>query len=112
MIIRSIPLCNAQFLLATDASWANTSELKSQGGYMTLFTEKEINKGKEAVVSPLRWKTYKLERPTQSTLGAELMSLARGLAECEWMRSLFAEALNFDYKLERTKNLGKRLASR
>lgn len=79
---------------------------------MTLFTEKEINKGKEAVVSPLRWKTYKLERPTQSTLGAELMSLARGLAECEWMRSLFAEALNFDYKLERTKNLGKRLASR
>ena len=38
--------------------------------------------------------------------------MARGLAVCEWMRSLFAEALNFDYKLERTKNLGKRLASR
>ena len=56
----------------------------------------------------MRWKTYKLERHTQSTLAAELMSLARGVAECEWLRSLMAEALHADYTLEKDKKLRER----
>ena len=56
-------------------------------------------------MSPLRWKTYKLERHTQPTLGAELMSLARGIAECEWLRSLMAEALTQNYCLEKDREL-------
>ena len=56
-------------------------------------------------MTPMRWKSFKQERHTQSTLGAELMALARGIAEGEWIRNLFCECLNSSYRLERDKEL-------
>lgn len=97
---RSIPIQDAVLVVSTDASWSNTETLGSQAGFVTLFANKKITKNEWADVSPLRWKTYKMERKTQSTLGAELMSAARGIAECNWLRSLFAEACCMDYCLE------------
>ena len=44
----------------------------------------------------------------QFTLGYELTSLARGIAECEWMRSLFAEATNHDYELSKDREFRER----
>ena len=44
-----------------------------------------------------------MERKTQSTLGAELMSGVRAIAECDWLRSMFAEVRFPQYRLEEDK---------
>ena len=100
---KSIALEHAIFLLATDASWANSEDLRSQGGHVIMMADAALEHEKWANVSPLRWRTFKLERHTQSTLGSELMSLSRGVAECDWLRSLLAEALHQDYDLSKDK---------
>ena len=97
--IKSIPLNEAIILATSDASWSNAESLGSQAGYMVLLAHQGLRDGKWATISPLRWKSYKLERRTQSTLGAELMSASRALAEANWIRSLFAEARNEKYDL-------------
>ena len=43
----SIPISHGEFLLATDASWANANDLRSQAGYMIMFCNKEIRSGKK-----------------------------------------------------------------
>ena len=98
---KNIPMEHAVLVSTSDASWSNTDTLGSQAGYFLLFADKRIKENTWADVTPLRWKTYKLERKTQSTLGAELMSAARTLAEGNWLRSIFAEALYPDYTLQR-----------
>ncbi|OLQ09519.1 Copia protein [Symbiodinium microadriaticum] len=95
-----IPISQVMFLAASDASWSNNDDLKTQAGYMTMAVDREIQNEVWAKMTPLRWKSYKLERRTQSTLGAELMAIARAVAEANWMRSLWAEASNRDYTLQ------------
>lgn len=98
--IKCIPLNEAIVLATSDASWSNAESLGSQAGYMVLLAHQDLREGRWATISPLRWKSYKLERRTQSTLGAELMSASRALAEANWIRSLFAEARNEKYDLQ------------
>ena len=102
---KSISLDQAVFLLATDASWANGEDLRSQGGHVIMLADASLEQEAWASVSPLRWRSFKLERHTQPTLGSELMSLARGIAECDWLRSLLAEALHMEHDLKRDKEL-------
>ena len=86
--IKSIPLDQAVVAVTSDASWANCSDLHSQAAYMVMISHQDVSNDKWADVSPLRWKSWKLDRRTQSTLGAELMALSRALAEGDWIRSL------------------------
>jgi hypothetical protein len=97
------------FVLSTDASWSNCDDLRSQGGYFVALADETFLNGKAVPLSPLRWKSYKLERHCQSTLGSELMSLSRGIAEGEWIRSLFGEALNPDYQLKEDKRFREKI---
>lgn len=97
--IKSIPLDDGMVVVTSDASWANCSDLSSQAAYMTLFAHKQVAQNQWSDVSPLRWKSWKLERKTQSTLGAELMAVSRAVAEGDWIRSMFAEARQHDYVL-------------
>ena len=41
---RSIPLEEGVFLVATDAAWSNRDDLRSQGGHMLLFADKELER--------------------------------------------------------------------
>jgi IS30 family transposase len=97
--IKSIPLEQSVITVTSDASWANCDDLSSQAAYMVMLSHRDLQDDKWADVSPLRWKSWKLDRRTQSTLGAELMGVSRALAEGDWIRSLFAEARRFDYQL-------------
>lgn len=76
---------------------------------MYCLAGKNMGDGQSAYLTPMRWKTYKERRHTQGTVGSEPMSLARGIAECEWARSLMAEALNYDYTLNIDKSLGEKI---
>lgn len=66
---------------------------------MIMLAHQDLQEDKWANVSPLRWKSWKLACRTRSTLGAELMGVSRALAEGDWIRSLFAEALNASCRL-------------
>ena len=105
---KSIPLETGVFLLATHASWADADDARSQRGHCIMFADGRLEHEAWAAVSPLRRRSFKLERHTRSTLGSELMSLSRGIAECCWTRSLLAEALNEDYTLDQEKCLRER----
>ena len=97
--IQSIPWEKAVLTVTSDASWGNAEGLGSQAGYMVLLSAGNIQNKEWAKVSPLRWKSYKMDRKTQSTLGAELMSVSRAIAEGDWIRSLIAEARFEKYDL-------------
>ena len=100
MVVKPIPEQEVEFCVWSDASWANATEKKSQGGYLIAAVHCGLRKGSWATVSPLQWKSYKQDRPVASTLGAELLALSRALAEAKWIRSLWSEAMNAGYTLE------------
>ena len=64
------------------------------------FTTQQMFKNEVAPLSVLSWRSVKLARQTQSTLGAETMALARGLAEANWIKSLWMEATREEWTLE------------
>ncbi|CAE7666546.1 GIP [Symbiodinium sp. CCMP2456] len=97
--IRSIPLQDVQFAMLSDASWANAQGCCSQAGYLIAACDKQLPQGSWGVFSVLRWRSYKQDRQTHSTLGAELLALSRGLSEARWMRSMWCEAVNHGYEL-------------
>lgn len=101
--IRSIPLEKATVIVSTDASWGNGDDLRSHASYVISLADQDIQGGTPCQLSLLRWRSYKQERHTQSTLGAELMSLSQGLAEGEWVRSMFAELTQPAYTLDEDK---------
>ena len=94
ILIKRIPLNEAIVLATSDPSWSNAEPLGSQAGYMVLLAHQDLRDGS------LRWKSYKLKRRTQSTLGAQLMSACTALAEANWIRSLFTEAPKEKYDLK------------
>ena len=95
---QAIPVERVMFAAISDASWSNNDDLKTQAGFMTMAVDKDLRNEVWAAATPLRWKSYKLERRTQSTLGAELMAISRAVAEANWMRALWAEACHEDYR--------------
>ena len=100
VVVRHIPEQEVEFCVWSDASWANATEKKSQGGYVIAAVPSSLRKGSWATFSPLRWKSYKQDRQVASTLGAELLALSRALAEAKWVRSMWSEAMNANYTLE------------
>ena len=97
--IRHIPWKDVQFTMLSDASWANAMGCCSQAGYMIAACDSNLPSGKWGLFSVLRWRSYKQSRQMHSTLGAELLSLSRGLAEARWMRSMWCEAILQDHSL-------------
>ena len=97
--IKSVPMEKIEFCTWSDASWANAERKKSQGGCITAAVTAEMREGKWSVISPRRWRSFKQERHVASTLGAELLSLSKALAETKWMRSMWAEATTSMAKL-------------
>ena len=87
----------------SDASFANAAEKKSQGGYLIAATDSGLRKARWAPISPWRWRSFKQDRQVASTLGAELLTLSRAIAEAKWMRSMWTEATSVNYTLESDK---------
>ncbi|CAE7255667.1 RE1 [Symbiodinium sp. CCMP2592] len=98
--IKSIPVDQVQFCVLTDAAWANGKDCCSQAGYMVAACDHRLPAGEWGEFSVMRWKSYKQDRQTHSTLGAELLSLSRGLAEARWIRSMWCEATCAEYELQ------------
>ena len=65
---------------------------------MIAASDEKLESGEWGVFSILRWKSYQQDTQTHSTLGAELLSLSRGLAEARWVRSMWIAAMNASYE--------------
>ena len=98
LFAKPIPPEQVEFAAWSDASFA--AQWKSQGGYMVCATDARLRRDEWAELSPLRWRSYKQDRQVASTLGAELMTLSRTISETKWIRSIWAEAIQANYKLE------------
>ena len=90
---KSIPLDKGVFFLALYASRANGEDVRSQAAHATLFAEEQLARDHWAYVTPLLWRSFK----------------ARGIAECEWMRSLFAEATHHNFELSKDQEFRERI---
>ena len=77
------------------------AERKSQGGFLIAMTDGKMSHNAWSRVSPLKWKSFKQDRQVASTLGAELLTVSRALAETCWLRSMWSEAMCAEYSLER-----------
>ena len=95
--VKPIAPGDLEFVAWSDASWANA---KCQGGYFISATSSAMRRGGWGPISPLRGKPYKQDRQVASTLGAELLSMSRAMAEAKWLRSMRMEANNRGYSLE------------
>ena len=90
--------------VVTDASWANTTENRSQGGHVVITFNKELMSGMRAKTNILMWKSGKLPRVVGSTLAAETQSLARGVGELIWAKVVYLEIVDPTFELRDWQN--------
>ena len=60
--ILPIPKDEVEIVAGSDASFANASEHKSQGGYLVCATERSLRLGSWGRISPWRWRSFKQDR--------------------------------------------------
>ena len=97
---KPIEIKDVEIAVWSDASFANTIDRKSQGGYLIAAVDRNLRSNKWSVVSPWRWRSFRQERQVSSTLGAELLTMSRAIAEAKWMRSMWTEITCQNYTLE------------
>lgn len=83
----------------SDSAWSNAEGLRSQAGFIIAAVDKKLMTDRWGDFSLLRWKSYKQDRRTPSTLGAEMIALSRAIPESRWVRSMWLEANYFDYSM-------------
>ena len=59
------------FVAYSDASFACRTDLSSQGGFMVMMVNKDIQEGAEGHYNLMDWRSWKLARVARSTLSAE-----------------------------------------
>ena len=95
-----IPLHELTLCFWSDAAFANTTELKTQGGWVVAFTSNRMSKGVDVPVYCFAWKSYKLPRVVSSTLSGEAPAFATASGVCEWISLMVSEALDGSFALE------------
>ena len=92
---------NLRMLLIGDASLHNVPGGKSQVGYCVFFCDDALSRGEDARISLVAWRSHGSSRICNSTLHSEAYALSEGLAECEWITSLFSSLTAHQYALRR-----------
>ena len=84
--IKSINPDDVRFTAFHDAGWASRPDGSSQGGYMVFACHKDILTGKEATISLIEWKSWKLKRVCRSSLASECQAMAEALDNLNFIR--------------------------
>ena len=66
-----IPLKELTLCFWSDAAFANSAELKTQGGWIVAFTSTQMRSGMDVPIHCFSWKSYRLPRVVSSTMGGE-----------------------------------------
>jgi hypothetical protein len=91
--VRPIPYDELAVLTHTDASGPlqAVDPGKPQAGQLIGMCQSGINDGGISDWTPLWWKSGKLKRATESTLGSEVQSMSRGAKEMLWIQAMLLE---------------------
>ena len=82
------------YLTFTDASHANREDGTSQGGTLTVVTDRKVLSGLDAPFSVLSWHSRKLRRIARSSTCAEVQACANGYDDNEFIRQVVFEWQN------------------
>lgn len=89
----------------SDAAFANTTDMRTQAGWIVGFTSKEMSQGMDVPVFCFSWKSYRLPRVVSSTLGGEAQAFATASGVCEWISLMLAEALDGPFELDQIEHV-------
>ena len=78
-------------LTFSDASHANRADGTSQGGMITVLTDKKVLHGEKGPFSVLSWHSKKLKRIARSSTCAEVQACANAYDELEYIKQLYCE---------------------
>ena len=95
-----IPPSELTLCFWSDAAFANTDELKTQGGWLVGFTSDRMRQGTDVPVHCFAWKSYRLPRVVSSTMGGEAQAFSTASGMCEWISLMLAECLDGPFLLE------------
>ena len=95
-----IPLNELTLCFWSDAAFANSSELRTQGGWLVAFTSDKMRSGSDVPVHCFAWKSYRLPRVVASTMSGEAQAFSTASGVCEWMMLMLAECLDGQFLLE------------
>ena len=95
---RPLDLTKARIIGFSDASWANTDDLKSQAGYLVFITGPEVFTLAGDVANLVEWRSHRIRRKCRSTLAAETMGLDAATDAVLFTRELLAEMLIESYQ--------------
>ena len=85
---------SARIVLATDASFANTADLKSQLGYFIMLVDDKQR------CNVLHYGSNKCQRIARSVMAAEIQALMLGFDYAFYVRDLLEEILGRSFKIE------------
>lgn len=91
IVYRPVPMAELAIVCHSDAAYANAKGGATQAGYVLGFTHQDLEKGFTCDWSPAYWKSHRLPRVVNSTLGAEAQSMSGAASMCEWLSLLLAE---------------------
>ena len=95
-----IPLEELSLCFWSDAAFANSTEMKTQGGWLVAFTSDKMRKGLDVPVHCFAWKSYRLPRVVASTMSGEAKAFSTASGVCEWMLLMMAECLDGPFMVE------------
>ena len=100
-----IPLKELTLCFWSDAAFANTTEHKTQAGWLLAFTSNKMRQGEDVPVHCFAWKSYRLPRVVASTMGGEAQAYSTATGVCEWMLLMMAECLDGPVILEEAEEI-------
>ena len=99
VIIKAVPLKDVRFVVTTDTTWANLPKGRSQGAYIVFVSDPRLFKNEAAIFSPLSWASHRLKRSLNTSFAAEMAALVEGTGVLEWIRAMFSEAVDHEFRL-------------
>ncbi|CAL1167843.1 unnamed protein product [Cladocopium goreaui] len=86
-----IPPQDLTVVFWSDAAFANTQSLHTQGGWLMAMAPKSFSVGEDVSIHCMSWRSYRLPRVVSSTLSGEAQSFAVASSIAEWILLVLAE---------------------
>ena len=94
IVFKPIPPQKLALMRHSDAAYANGRDGATQAGYLISFTEVGMDHEEVCPWTPAYWKSYRLPRVVNSTLGAEAQAMNAASGMLEWFQLMLREILD------------------
>eukprot|EP00971_Amphidinium_carterae_P181130 3593173-Amphidinium_carterae.2 len=99
-VIHPIDPMEMKLAVFADGSPGSKDDSRGQGGVMVCFTDSRLHEGKTSPMTPVIWRSGKLDRVTASSLAAEALSLQAAIAMAEMAVDFLTELAHAQWSLQ------------